>query len=470
MTGANLNFGNLDPNTTQSRSRDPERLGRPAVQLALRRVGAARAASRHLDRRRLQPPPLGQFLRHLQRAGRARRLRRLFGAGPEPSEPAELRRHGIVRRDYAGGVGARVAQLHDEGRERRRRDAHGLLARRRRQRHGASGHGDAADGDRDRPRRTRHLRAVAGASAVAGQQRRRLLLGDGAVAHVGPRPGVVPRFPRSTCIASTTVRSIRTTASENASNGSSLAANYQIPNSVLVGFLGRLPAGATAAQNTTVNLLAPSELYPLERRTEVDVRVAKILRFGGSRLDVGVDLYNLFNSNTVTSYQQTYLYTNNGATWLRSDGDPRRRGWLGSTRRCRSSRAQADDHEGFGHEVHEERSPSSCFVARTFVVPWRLEKVTRMTDAGLPLWEEEASVEIAAESSLRVHLPGQHREHACQSRNRAGRGGWPSPGSTWFAWQNLPCRRREHRLGGCRSRARPTIGLRHCPAGRLPKI
>jgi hypothetical protein len=85
-------------------------------------------------------------------------------------------------------------------------------------------------------------------------------------------------------------------ASENASNGSSLAANYQIPNTVVQQLLGRLPAGASAAQNTTVNLLAPSELYPLARRTEVDIRLAKILRFGRSRLDLGVDLYNLFNS------------------------------------------------------------------------------------------------------------------------------------------------------------------------------
>ena len=84
--------------------------------------------------------------------------------------------------------------------------------------------------------------------------------------------------------------------------------------------LGRLPAGASAAQNTTVNLLAPSELYPLERRTEVDVRLAKILRFGGRRLDVGFDLYNLFNSNTTTTYDQTFLYSNNGATWLAADG------------------------------------------------------------------------------------------------------------------------------------------------------
>jgi hypothetical protein len=46
------------------------------------------------------------------------------------------------------------------------------------------------------------------------------------------------------------------------------------------------------------------------------MRFAKILRFAGSRLDVGVDVYNLFNANTTTTYQQTYLYSNNGANWL----------------------------------------------------------------------------------------------------------------------------------------------------------
>jgi hypothetical protein len=123
-------------------------------------------------------------------------------------------------------------------------------------------------------------------------------------------------IPKIDVLASTTIRSTRTTASENASNGTSLNANYQIPNTVVQTLLGRLPAGASAAQNTTVNLLAPSELYPLERRTEVDIRLAKILRFGGRRLDVGFDLYNLFNSNTTTTYEQTFLYSNSGATYL----------------------------------------------------------------------------------------------------------------------------------------------------------
>ena len=34
-------------------------------------------------------------------------------------------------------------------------------------------------------------------------------------------------------------------------------------------------------------------------------------------LDVGVDLYNLFNSNVTTAYQQTYEQVTNGAAWLR---------------------------------------------------------------------------------------------------------------------------------------------------------
>ena len=124
--------------------------------------------------------------------------------------------------------------------------------------------------------------------------------------------------PRIDVLVSATLRSVRTTASGDvASNGSALDANYQIPNTVLRDqFLGRLPAGALASGNTTVNLLTPTALYPLERRTQMDMRLAKIFRLAGARYDVGVDLYNLFNANTPTSYEETFLYTNGGATWL----------------------------------------------------------------------------------------------------------------------------------------------------------
>jgi hypothetical protein len=116
---------------------------------------------------------------------------------------------------------------------------------------------------------------------------------------------------------SSTLRSTRTVAgADNASNGTSLNGNYQLPNTVVQQYLGRLPAGALASGTTTVNLLVPSALYPLERRTQIDVRLAKIVRLGARRLDVGVDLYNLINANTTTSFDQTYLYSNNGAGWL----------------------------------------------------------------------------------------------------------------------------------------------------------
>jgi hypothetical protein len=90
-----------------------------------------------------------------------------------------------------------------------------------------------------------------------------------------------------------------------------------VPNTLIQQSLGRLPANASAAQLTTVNLLNPGQLYALERTNLVDMRFAKILRFAGRRADVGIDLYNLFNSNFTTAYQQTYEYATNGAAWLR---------------------------------------------------------------------------------------------------------------------------------------------------------
>ena len=92
-----------------------------------------------------------------------------------------------------------------------------------------------------------------------------------------------------------------------ASNGGTLDANYRIPNTVMRDqFLGRLPAGGTANGNTTISLLTPSMLYPLERRTQLDMRFAKILRFGKYRTSVNLDLANAFNSSGVTAINNNY--------------------------------------------------------------------------------------------------------------------------------------------------------------------
>jgi hypothetical protein len=130
----------------------------------------------------------------------------------------------------------------------------------------------------------------------------------GLASYVVPKVGV---------LVSASMRSLEVAGGAGvATTGLSLAANYVVPNTIIQQSLGRLPANALATGTTTLNLLNPGVLYTLERTNLVDMRFAKILRFGSRRMDVGVDLYNLFNSNVITAYQQTYEQRTNGASWL----------------------------------------------------------------------------------------------------------------------------------------------------------
>jgi hypothetical protein len=92
--------------------------------------------------------------------------------------------------------------------------------------------------------------------------------------------------------------------------GGSLAANYGVPNSLIQPQIGRPLSGG--APNATVNLVVPGVLYG-DRINEVDVRFGKILKFGSTRANVGVDIYNLLNSTAILSYNQSFIP--NGA-WL----------------------------------------------------------------------------------------------------------------------------------------------------------
>jgi hypothetical protein len=95
-------------------------------------------------------------------------------------------------------------------------------------------------------------------------------------------------------------------------------ANMQVPNPVVQAILGRIPPGGLANGTTTVALLDNSDhrLYAHNRRTQIDVRVAKIFRFSGRRANVGFDLYNLLNTNYATAYENQYDFVAaNGGTW-----------------------------------------------------------------------------------------------------------------------------------------------------------
>ena len=118
-------------------------------------------------------------------------------------------------------------------------------------------------------------------------------------------------IPRVDVLTSATVRSqpslVRT-------------ANWPVPNTVVLQLLGRLPPGGTLGGNTIVPLIDnDNQLYADNRRTQIDLRVAKIFRFGKSRVDVGVDVENLFNTSYPTTYENTYQYSVGnaamGGTW-----------------------------------------------------------------------------------------------------------------------------------------------------------
>ena len=94
--------------------------------------------------------------------------------------------------------------------------------------------------------------------------------------------------------------------------GAPLAANWTAPNSATVG-LNR-PFAGLGSQTITVNLIEPGTLYG-ERVNQIDMRFAKILRFGRTRTTVGFDVYNLTNSNAVLTYNQIFSPTT--TTWLR---------------------------------------------------------------------------------------------------------------------------------------------------------
>jgi hypothetical protein len=79
------------------------------------------------------------------------------------------------------------------------------------------------------------------------------------------------------------------------------------------------PSGATAGQvgcftpvgttiTTTgyqVNMLNPGELYG-PYYTTFDLKLGKNIRFSGKRINVGIDVYNLFNNGAVLTYQDNY--------------------------------------------------------------------------------------------------------------------------------------------------------------------
>ena len=97
--------------------------------------------------------------------------------------------------------------------------------------------------------------------------------------------------------------------------GVEYAAIYAAPNSDLAqaGGTGRpWPSSESAARRpgtTNVNLIQPGSLYG-PRFNQIDARFGKIIRLGRTRAVVSLDLFNMLNSDTISSASAIY------ATWL----------------------------------------------------------------------------------------------------------------------------------------------------------
>jgi hypothetical protein len=89
--------------------------------------------------------------------------------------------------------------------------------------------------------------------------------------------------------------------------GPEILATYAATNAIVSPSLGRNLSGG--ASNVEVYLIAPRSQYG-DRINQLDLRIGKILQFGGARLTPSVDIYNVFNTAAALVLNPTF-----GSSW-----------------------------------------------------------------------------------------------------------------------------------------------------------
>jgi hypothetical protein len=145
--------------------------------------------------------------------------------------------------------------------------------------------------------------------AVRAQVPELLITGLGVSPLVGPGnpwchsdPGLITKV---TALGSYTVPKIDVLVSGTfrSDQGAPLRADWAAPTALLTPILGRPLAGN--APNLTINLVEPGQVWG-DRVNALDLRFAKILRFGRTRYTVGLDVFNAMNADTILTYNQSY--------------------------------------------------------------------------------------------------------------------------------------------------------------------
>jgi hypothetical protein len=86
----------------------------------------------------------------------------------------------------------------------------------------------------------------------------------------------------------------------NSSPGPQMTATYQVPNASIFQVLGRNPGS-----RVTIDLVKPGTMYG-ERLFQVDLRIAKALVAGRTRIKGTLDLFNALNGNAIILQNNTY--------------------------------------------------------------------------------------------------------------------------------------------------------------------
>jgi hypothetical protein len=105
---------------------------------------------------------------------------------------------------------------------------------------------------------------------------------------------------------------VQTSLTWQSNPGPEIAANYVASNAVIAAGPQPLGRNLSGGANVTVNLIQPGTRFG-ERRNNFDMRLSKVQRFGAKKATVSVDVYNLANSDTVLTYNNSFVP---GGAWL----------------------------------------------------------------------------------------------------------------------------------------------------------
>jgi hypothetical protein len=106
---------------------------------------------------------------------------------------------------------------------------------------------------------------------------------------------------------------VQTSVTWQSNPGPEIAANYVASNAVIAAGPQPLGRSLSGGANATVNLIQPGTVFgPV--RNNFDLRLSKVLKFGMTkRAIISLDVYNLSNSDTVITFNNSFVP---GGAWL----------------------------------------------------------------------------------------------------------------------------------------------------------